>query len=248
MKRSERHHLKENEVVLTLRRAQEVLERRPREVAAGAVAAIVILASIGGYFAWRSRVETRAQAMLASAMTIAEAPVVPPAPPAAGSTAPPPPPSGSYPSERARLDAALPRFMAAADAHPSTRAGMAARYHAATTLAALNRVDEAVTRYQEVIDRAGGSVYADMARLGLAAAQAQAGRYDRAIAAYTELSTRKDGDLPVDAILVQLGRAYRLAGRPADAVKTFTRVVDEFPASPYAAEARRELDELKPKA
>jgi outer membrane protein assembly factor BamD (BamD/ComL family) len=50
--------------------------------------------------------------------------------------------------------------------------------------------------------------------------------------------------VPVDGVLMQLGRAYRLAGRTPEAVQTFKRITDEFPASPYAADARRELDVL----
>ena len=65
------------------------------------------------------------------------------------------------------------------------------------------------------------------------------------IAAYKELSERKDGDMPADAILMQLGRTYIAAGKKDDAKKTFTKVVDEHPDSPYAAEARQELDALK---
>ena len=72
-----------------------------------------------------------------------------------------------------------------------------------------------------------------MARLGIATLQIQAKKYDQAIAALTTLSQRADADVPVDAVLMQLGDAYQRAGRTPDAVKTFTRVVDEFPQSPY---------------
>ena len=44
---------------------------------------------------------------------------------------------------------------------------------------------------------------------------------------------------------MQLGRAYDAAGKPADARQAFKRIVDEFPQSPYAAEAKRALDQIK---
>jgi outer membrane protein assembly factor BamD (BamD/ComL family) len=44
---------------------------------------------------------------------------------------------------------------------------------------------------------------------------------------------------------MQLGRAYALAGRKAEALQTFSRIVDEFPQSLYAADARREADALR---
>ena len=83
------------------------------------------------------------------------------------------------------------------------------------------------------------------ARLGLAAAHARGGQFDQAITAYKELAQRKDGGLPIDGILMELGRVYRDAGRASDAQQTFNRLIEEFPDSPFNADAKRELDALK---
>ena len=91
----------------------------------------------------------------------------------------------------------------------------------------------------------GDGFYGQMARLGLAEAQARAGQYDQAINAFKELAQRKDGPLPVDGILMQLGRTYLEAGKRADAQQTFNRLVEEYPESPFTADAKRELDTLK---
>jgi hypothetical protein len=135
--------------------------------------------------------------------------------------------------------------MAVAGTHPDADAGIAARYHAAAVLMALGRHAEAQQRYQEVVDRAGKSVYGQMAKLGKAEAEVAAGKFDGAIAVYRELSADKEGQLPVDGILMQLGRACDAAGKPADARHAFKRIVDEFPQSPYSAEAKRALDQIK---
>ena len=62
---------------------------------------------------------------------------------------------------------------------------------------------------------------------------------------FKELAQRKDGPLPVDGILMQLGRTYLDAGKRTDAQQTFTRLVEEFPESPFtrrrAARARIRL-------
>jgi tetratricopeptide (TPR) repeat protein len=251
MKRTERHRLKENEVALSFGRARETWERNQRQITAGLVAVVVIVAAVAGYFYWRGRRDTQSRAMLADAMVVAQAQVVPPAPPpspdgkATPANSPAPPPPGSYPTERAKLEAALPRFLATANAYPSTQAGIAARYHAAGTLVALGRASEAIQRYQEVVDRAGETLYGSMARLGKADAEAVAKQYDTAIAAYKELATRKDQALPVDGILMQLGRAYQMAGKTSDAMKTFQRIVDEYPQSVYSSVAKKELDNAK---
>ena len=49
--------------------------------------------------------------------------------------------------------------------------------------------------------------------------------------------------LPVDGVLMQLGRAALVAGKKDDATRAFTRVVDEFPQSLYATEAKEKLAE-----
>jgi len=240
MKRTERHHLKENELEKFARRAREAVQTRRRETMAGIIALVVIGAVAVGYWAWRERVETRAHAMLAAALAAQEARVGPPAAPGVGAASPP-----SFATERERSLAALAKFKAAADAYPSTDAGIFARYMEAATSMALGNAADAARAYQQVIDRAGDGIYGQMARLGLAEAQARAGQYDQAINTFKELAQRKDGPLPIDGILMQLGRTYRDAGKRDDAQQTFNRLVEEFPQSPFAGDAKRELDSLK---
>jgi len=127
----------------------------------------------------------------------------------------------------------------------TTDAGLFARYQEASTQMVLGNTAEAAKAYQQVIDHGGDKLYGQMARLGLAEAHARSGQYEQAITAYKELVQRKDGQLPIDGILIQLGRVYRDAGRANDAQQTFNRVVEEFPDSPFNADAKRELDALK---
>jgi tetratricopeptide (TPR) repeat protein len=200
---------------------------------------------------WNQHRHNQAAELLAAAMTVAEAPVVPPVtppPPAEDADpdetpAPPPsPPPGSHPSERARLEAALPKFLEAAEAYPATDPGIAARYHAAAALAALGRHEEARDQYERVVDLAGRRIYGQMARLGRAQSLAALGHYDEAIAIYRELGETGDVHLPADGVLMHLGRTYLQAGRTAEASETFNRLVQEFPESLYAAEARERAD------
>jgi TolA-binding protein len=258
MKSIERHRLKENEVALSVTRVRDTLERYQREITIGVVALVVVIAAGGGYYYWNSRTDAQARAMLSEALVIDGAEVVaptapvPPPPPAgtpAAATptpaAPPVQPPGTYPTAKAKLEAALPKFQAVAEAYPTTQAGIAGRYQAATTLLQLGRSKEAMERFREVSDRAGDNLYGQMAKLGLADAQAAAGQYDAAIAAYQQLSIRKDGSLPVDGVLMQLARTYAMAGKKAEALKTFQKVVDEYPQSVYASVAKKELDTAK---
>jgi TolA-binding protein len=153
---------------------------------------------------------------------------------------------GTFRTERERMEAALPRLMEAADKYPNTDAGVTARYRAAAVLAELGRYPEAEQRYQEVVAKAGrSSIYGRTARLGLAEAQMLQGKNDAAITTLKDLSTDSDSQLPLDGVLMQLGRAYQQAGKKDEATRSFTRVVDEFPQSPYAGEAREKIQALK---
>ncbi len=239
MKRTERHHLKENDLVQLVSRTRDAIDERQREVGAIAIAAIVVAIAVIGYFAWSARVEGRAGGLLADAIVVSEARVGPPPAPGAPAV------GLSFPTEREKLEAAAAKFKAVADQYPSSDAGLFARYREAAIRMALGNTKEAAAAYQEVIDRAGNKLYGQMARLGLAEAQARDGQYDTAINTYRGLAENKDGPLPVDGILMQLGRTYLDAGKPAEAQQTFNRVVEEFPESPFSGDARRELESLK---
>ena len=243
MKSTERHRLKENELASTVTRVRETIDTYQKPILAGVVAVVILIVAAVGYTYWRSQADASARSMVADALTIERAPVAPA--PVPGAAAQPPAQPGSYPTEKARNEAALAKFMAVADAYPSSPAGLEARYHAAALLTELGRTTDAVQRYQEVVDRAGSGVYGQMAKLGIAEAQVAAGQFDKGIATFAELATRKDGDLPVDGILMQLARAYGSAGKGADARQTFKRIVDEYPQSPFAAEARRAMEQIK---
>lgn len=243
MKRAERHRLKQNEVATTVAAARQRLEQHRRNVLLGVVAIVVLAAGITGYAFWQQRTNARASAMLAEAMTVMDAPIVPPAAGETGAT-PPEAPAGSYPSEQARLEAALPKFTSTYEAHPDSQAGIAARYHAAAILARLGKASEAQPLYRAVVESRDG-LYAQMARMGLAEAQARAGQYDEAIAIWKELSEGPPANLPEDGVLMQLGRTYELAGNTNEAVTTYQRVADEFPQSVYAQQAREHVQRLK---
>jgi TolA-binding protein len=240
MKRAERHHLKNNELARAAAGARQIVEERRGQMLTVVVAVAVIGAAAIGYFAWSSRVSARAHTLLADALAVDDARVGPA--PAPGSPAP----AGlSFETARAKHQAALTKFKIAADEYPKTDAGIFARYRQAATYMSLGEPASAATTYQQVIDEAGNGLYGQMARLGLAEAQAQTGQYDQAISTFKDLAQRKDGEVPVDGVLLRLGRVYADAGKKSDAEQTFNRLVEEFPDSPFTADARRELDQLK---
>ncbi len=249
MKHSERKHLKTNEFANAIGHVNDWRAQHQRSISLTLIAVVVAVVAVLGVMAWRNSVDTKARALLAEAMVVYESPVQPaPAPsleatgnesPAAPVTTP-----GTYPTERAKLEAALPKLMAAADEYPSTDPGQTARYHAASALVGLGRFDEAAAQYDRVIAD-GAGLLAQMARLGKAEAQLRASQFDAAIASFSELSNRTDAGLPKEAMLMELARAYRLAGKTDDARKTLTQIVEQHADSPFASEAKAELEKIK---
>jgi len=249
MKRTERHHLKENELVQTIESAREFVETRHRQLVGAVIALVVIGLGLLGFQMYRQSNESRGQDLLAEAMVALNARVVPagaqgengevPAAASLGAT-------GTFATEEAKLNAALPKLKSAADAYPDSKAGITARYHYAGALSALGRHQDAIQAFDDVTKRAGSNtLYGRMARLGKADTQAHAGQLDAAIATWKDMAASNQSDLPVDAILMELARAYVQKGNTAEARKTFSEIVDKHPDSPYTAEARTELENLK---
>jgi TolA-binding protein len=242
MKRSERRHLKENELRHAFKDATTRFSGQERSFGLiGGAVAIVLLAG-AGYWAWHTRTETRAGAMLVDALTVMQSPVDAPKPDASGKIVPAP---GSYPTIAARAEAGLAKFSAVANAYPSTHSGIAARYYAAAALTILGRPQEAAARYQEVVDKAGTrDFYGRMAQLGVIQSQVQAKQYDQAIAKAQALANATDDQLPRDAMLMELGKAYAAAGKKTEAKQTLDKVVTEFPESVFIDEAKALISTL----
>jgi tetratricopeptide (TPR) repeat protein len=248
MKRKERKHLRENELVHTINAARDFIEPRQRQLTGLLIVALVAVVIVIAVMVVRNRSRSQGQDLLAEAMVALNARVVP-----AGAQGPDDVPAaatlgavGTFATEEAKLNAALPKLQTAAETYPDSDAGITARYHLAGAYAALGRHKEAMQAFDEVLRRAGDdSLYGRMAKLGKADAQAEAGELDAAIATWKDLASTAAEELPVDAILMQLARAYAGQGNTEEARKTYTQIVDEHPESPYTPEAREELEGLK---
>ena len=81
MRRSERHHLKENVVATAVGSLQGRLQEWGRELAIGAAIVIGVLVLYGGFLWWSGQTASQAGALLADALLLADAPIVPPPPP-----------------------------------------------------------------------------------------------------------------------------------------------------------------------
>lgn len=237
MKAKERRHLKQNEFAETTAKVVSFAqEQRDRLVLGGVIAAIVVAAG-GGYWWWHHHVNDEAGGLLGVATAIAGAPIAPP-PTVPGATQAP----GTYPTEKVREAAAQTAYQDVIAKYPSTEAATTARYQLGVTQLQGGAAAQAEQTFQQVVSTAGAnSVYGLMARLGRAQALVEQKKYDDAIKEYTDLSGQRDSSLPIDGVLMQLARTCQKAGKTQDARAAFKRVVDEFPDSPYAADAKTQM-------
>jgi TolA-binding protein len=236
MKAQERHHLKQNEfAVRTAKLAGGLAENRDRIAIAGG-AFILIAAIAGGYFYFQKQRNDRASAMFGAALRVEQSPIVP-APTLPGATQQ----AGTFATEQARNEASIAAYQKVIDSYPSHDAGLAARYHLARVYLAMGRAADATTAYADVASRRGSSVLGAAAKLGQAQALVAQSKFDDAIKILTDLSAQRDSDLPMDGVLMELARVCQRAGKGQEARAAFKRVVDEFPQSGYAGEARQQL-------
>ncbi|MFI5179389.1 MAG: tetratricopeptide repeat protein [Vicinamibacterales bacterium] len=239
MKAEERRHLKTNEFASTALRVVETLKSHRDQAVMAAVAIVAVLVIGGGWAYWHKHTNDEAGALLGVAMSVAQAPIVPP-PTVPGATQSP----GTYPSDQARQEAALQAFQQVVAQYPASAAGLTARYQLGVALMALGRLPEAEQAFNDVGSQAGASVYGPMARLGRAEALRAQGKFDDAIKAFTDLAAERDSVLPIDGVLMQLAETCLRAGKTQEARAAFKRVVDEFPESGYLNEARQRLASL----
>ncbi len=111
MKTTERHHLKDNELAMALTRAQAWVEQNQKNLLALLGLVVVVGGGIAAYSLYLRSTDTKARTLLAEAMVIEESRVMPPGPPAGTTTDPTQTPGqapGTYPTQQAKLGAALP--------------------------------------------------------------------------------------------------------------------------------------------
>ena len=174
MKSTERHKLKENEFARSVARAREMVSTRGSDIARVAVIAVVVIAAGrrlhagGGSRATRRRTPRwRRRSRCSRRRSIA------PTAPAPGSPMPVQQP-GTFQTEQAKLEAALPKLMEAADEYPKHRRrhrGALLRRVARSPRSAASRKRSSATRKSST--RPAAAIYG---RTGAARARRRAGR------------------------------------------------------------------------
>lgn len=228
MARIKRKELKRNELAETFGRTVDYvsLHRRGAVEAAGAAAAVLVLAT--GFVLFRGWRERQAGKDLSAALEILEAPL-----------ATDPGAAAAFRKFSTAVDREreATKHLREAAAKGGTDAGRAARVILA---ARSDKPAQAVETLSKEAREARAEVAAaseiDAARL-----LASEGKMTEAIDRLKRAIESPQSAAPKDALLFALAETYEKAGSSTDARATYQRLVNDYPNSPYRAEASQKI-------
>jgi len=107
------------------------------------------------------------------------------------------------------------------------------------------KIDEAVTFFSTAVDQSAGHPLRPLARASLGSALEEKKNYEAAIANYAAFISETPDHFLSPRIQLALGRSNLLAGKNDDAKKALDHLIDQFPTSEWAENARRLMDKNK---
>lgn len=241
MKKDLRKHIKQDEFATWLGRT--VAFARAHEKEAKVTIGTLLVLGIGA-FALNSFRDRRSRAMETDLATAIEAFHAPAADEAPADPERPPAQASTTAAEKYRK--VVSQFEGLGRGRGSFPAGRRALYYAALSRAELGQFAEAEKLLGELAsDKSEDSLEPHLARLELAELHRRSGQPEKAVTAYRQMADDAAFPLPRDHVLMRLSSLLEEMRRPGDARAAYRRLVEEFPGSIYAAEARRRADFLQ---
>ena len=235
-----RQDMKRNELSTALGKGYDYAESHGRTIllTAGAVLALALLAGL--FYMYRSSQAEKANTALARAIEVYQAPIDPAAP------KPDDPVSPTFADEAARQTRAKALFQDLYEEHGSTVAGDVASVYLAQIAMAENQPDRARELWNDFVEEHGDHLLASQARINLLRLDRSQGKGQEVAQTLTAMLDEAEPPLPMDVILNELAATQEQLGKTQEAVQSYQRIVDEFPQSPYAQEARQRIAALDP--
>ncbi len=233
MKSNERHKLKENEFARTVAHARDVVgtaaARHHRRLWSSPLSRSPPWADTHGGGSRATRRPTRRWPPRSRCTKRRSCRLPRPTP----GSAPPLPQPGTFQTQQAKLEAALPKFIEAADKYPNSERG----YHRALSRRRHPRDARAPRRRRTAVQGSVGPRRRRASTDGRPSSGSQNRSSRRASSirpspSTPSLSRDTASQIPLDSVLMQLGRAYVRAGKKEEAIRAFNRIVEEFPQSP----------------
>lgn len=234
MKRTERHHLKQDELVDRLERAHHWYLENQRNVVNVTLVVVGAAFLLGGLYIYRGRQAERASILLNNALDEFHGAV-------GTDVAAVGMPSFETAEEKYRT--ALASFQEVADEFGSFEAGRQARYYVGVCQAQLGEYETAEEAFADVRTGDRDLLYY-LASRSLAAVRADEGDHAGAAEVYRNLVDDAENPLPKDRLLFELAKAEEAAGNEELAREVYERLLAEHPDSQLRGDVMTRRDAL----
>jgi tetratricopeptide (TPR) repeat protein len=240
LKRAERHHLKQNELLDSLGRFVTWSSENRQSLVTGGVAVVIAAVVVGGIYVYQHDRSQSADTALSEALEVYHGVV------RQDSIISSPDAGPTFNSNEERLRAALEALEKVSTEYGSIRQGREARYYMALSKAGLEELEDAQALLEDVVGKRGDLLYY-LASQTLATVRAQRGDHAAAAELYRTLVDDPKGPLPKDQLLFNMAEQLERDGKLEEARQAYQRFLEEYPQSLLRREAeqRSEVLELK---
>ncbi len=241
MRAETRHQLKQDAfsrvtIDAAERTADWSIAHRSTLIIGALVVAVVLAASIGGWY-YLSAQDEKASVDLSAAIRTMDAPLRP-----AG--APEQPDVTSFTSAKERSEAARKQFQAIVDKYPHTHTADMAHYFVGVTSVNLSDNATAEKNFKDVAS-SGNKEVSSVAKFALASLYAQTNRTKDAIAIYQQLINKPTASVSKVTAQLQLAELYQNTNAPLDAKRIYEQVKKDNPGNEAGQLATQKLTDLK---
>ncbi len=240
MKRKERHHLKQNELLVSLGRFAGWTAENRHSLTTGGIAVLVAAVIVGGIYVYRHGRDQAADTALSEALEVYHGVV------RQDSIISGPDAGPTFGSHEERYVTALEALEEVEQEYSGIKQGREARYYMALSKAGLGELEEAEALLEDVVDKRGDLLYY-LASQALATVKADRGDHAAAVELYRTLVDDAKGPLPKDQLLFRMAEQLEADGKLQEARQVYIRFLEEYPTSLLRsqAEQRSELLEFR---
>jgi tetratricopeptide (TPR) repeat protein len=240
LKRELKREIKQDEFATWLEQVVTWADGHRDEVRIGVGVTVVLLAAFGALTYFQSNRAREAQRAYQDALSAFEAPVATELPPEAER------PSGQvFATAEDKYKTAAAAFEGVVRRYGSSDLTRRAKYYAAVCRMELGQYDDAEKSLRELQVGGKDELVPDLARMTLAGLYRRRGDTDQAVEIYRGIVSNPDTNLPRDEALRSLAATLDEAGRYVEAREAYRELVEHFPASVYAPDARARVDYLE---
>ena len=232
--RPTRKDMKRNELGEALERSRSFVETNAKILIIAAIAVAVAILVGAGIWWWLAHQSTQASIALAEALEVYRAPVGPEAEPVEEGGV-------TFADAAARRARAAELFGEVRSSYRFADAADVAGVFLGQIAAEEGDVERAREMWSEFVAEHEDHILADQVRVNLIHLDREQGRAEQLLPELQAMldAAPDDRRLPGDVVLYEMARTYEALDRGDEARATWQRLADEYPASPYAAEARQ---------